>query len=89
MADSYARIPSGAITQPKPFQVSFDDEKVDELKQLVKLGKIAPPTYESTQKEHNYGITHKWLTDAKAAWLKFDWYVDMKQSVFRTSDPVW
>ncbi|RGP74481.1 microsomal epoxide hydrolase [Fusarium longipes] len=73
MTDNYARIPSGALTQPKPFEVSIDDEKVDELKQLVKLGKVAPPTYESTQKEHNYGITHKWLTDAKDAWLKFDW----------------
>ncbi|GKU07567.1 epoxide hydrolase [Fusarium langsethiae] len=73
MADNYAQIPSGALTKPKPFQVSIDDEKVDELKLLVELGKIAPPNYESTQKEHNYGVTHQWLTDAKAAWMKFDW----------------
>ncbi|KAH7004770.1 Alpha/Beta hydrolase protein [Fusarium venenatum] len=73
MADSYAQIPSGALVQPKPFKVSIEDEKVDELKLLIKLGKIAPPTYESTQKEKNFGITHQWLTDAKAAWMKFDW----------------
>ncbi|RBR26365.1 uncharacterized protein FIESC28_00865 [Fusarium coffeatum] len=73
MADGYAKIPSGAQVQPKPYHVSIEDEKVEELKLLVKLGKIAPPTYESTQKEHNYGITHQWLTDAKAAWMKFDW----------------
>ncbi|KAG8675878.1 hypothetical protein FPOAC1_001873 [Fusarium poae] len=73
MADNYAQILSGALTQPKPFQVSIDDERVDELKLLVKLGKIAPPTYESTQKEQNFGITHQWLTDAKSAWMKFDW----------------
>ncbi|KAL4727120.1 hypothetical protein ACLX1H_006021 [Fusarium chlamydosporum] len=73
MADGYARIPSGAQSQPKTYKISIEDEKVEELKQLVKLGRIAPPTYESTQTEHNYGITHKWLTDAKADWLKFDW----------------
>ncbi|GKU12452.1 epoxide hydrolase [Fusarium langsethiae] len=73
MADSFAQIPSGALIQPKLFKVSIDDEKVDELKLLIKLSKIAPPTYESTQKEKNFGITHQWLTDAKAAWMKFDW----------------
>ncbi|WXC56089.1 hypothetical protein SNK03_002026 [Fusarium graminearum] len=73
MADSYAKIPSGALVQPTPFRVSIEDERVEELKLLVKLGKIANPTYESTQKEHNYGITHQWLTDAKDAWMKFDW----------------
>ncbi|KAL6920604.1 hypothetical protein ACHAP8_007378 [Fusarium lateritium] len=73
MADSYAQVPSGALVQPRPFKVTIDDEKVDELKLLIKLGKIAPPTYESTQKEKNFGITHQWLTDAKAAWMKFDW----------------
>jgi microsomal epoxide hydrolase len=78
MADSFAQIPSGALIQPKLFKVSIDDEKVDELKLLIKLSKIAPPTYESTQKEKNFGITHQWLTDAKAAWMKFDWYVDEK-----------
>ena len=73
MADGYAQIPAGAQVQPKPHHVSIEDEKVEELKLLVKLGKIAPPTYESTQKEHNYGITHQWLTDAKAAWMNFNW----------------
>ncbi|KAF4335453.1 microsomal epoxide hydrolase [Fusarium beomiforme] len=69
----YNSIPSGALVQPTPYQVSIADERIDELKQLVKLGKIAPPTYESVQNENNYGIGHQWLTDAKAAWLDFDW----------------
>ncbi|KAF4997501.1 hypothetical protein FGRMN_3865 [Fusarium graminum] len=73
MADGYGRVPAGAQIRPKPFQVSIAEDRVAELKQLVKLGKIAPPTYESTQKEHNYGIDHQWLTDAKAAWIDFDW----------------
>lgn len=81
MADSYAKIPSGALVQPTPFRVSIEDERVEELKLLVKLGKIANPTYESTQKEHNYGITHQWLTDAKDAWMKFDWYVRKRRMV--------
>ncbi|KAF9776543.1 hypothetical protein IL306_005252 [Fusarium sp. DS 682] len=73
MEDGYTKIPSGALVEPLLFKVSIADDKIDELKQLVKLGKIAPPTYESTQNEHNYGISHKWLTDAKAAWVNFDW----------------
>jgi microsomal epoxide hydrolase len=89
MADNYAQILSGALTQPKPFQVSIDDERVDELKLLVKLGKIAPPTYESTQKEQNFGITHQWLTDAKSAWMKFDWYVHKKHRLCLTLDLTW
>jgi microsomal epoxide hydrolase len=75
MSNGYAKIPSAALVQPTPFQVSIADDKVDELKQLVKLGRIGPPTYESTQKEYNYGVSHKWLTDAKVAWIDFDWYV--------------
>ncbi|KAG5758424.1 hypothetical protein H9Q72_013449 [Fusarium xylarioides] len=73
MSDRFAKIPSGAQVQPTPYQVSIADDKVDELKQLVKLGRVGPPTYESTQKEHNYGVSHQWLTDAKAAWINFDW----------------
>ncbi|KAF5615120.1 microsomal epoxide hydrolase [Fusarium tjaetaba] len=73
MSDDFAKIPSGAQVQPTPYKVSIADDKIDELKQLVKLGRVGPPTYESTQKEHNYGVSHQWLTDAKAAWLNFDW----------------
>lgn len=75
MSDGFAKLPPGAQVQPTPYQVSIADDKVDELKQLVKLGRVGPPTYESTQHEHNYGVSHQWLTDAKAAWIDFDWYV--------------
>ncbi|KAM0250772.1 hypothetical protein ACHAP5_001989 [Fusarium lateritium] len=73
MSDGYQHIPAGAQVEPNPFHISIPEDRVAELKQLVKLGKVAPPTYESTQKEHNYGIGHQWLTDAKAAWIDFDW----------------
>ncbi|SCO91538.1 related to epoxide hydrolase [Fusarium oxysporum] len=79
MSHGFAKVPSGAQVQPTPFRVSITDDKVDELKQLVKLGRVGPPTYESTQKEHNYGVSHQWLTDAKAAWIDFDWRAAEKQ----------
>ncbi|KAF5720915.1 microsomal epoxide hydrolase [Fusarium globosum] len=69
----FAKLPVGAQLQPTPYQVSIADDNVDELKQLVKLGRVGPPTYESTQNEHNYGVGHQWLTDAKAAWIDFNW----------------
>jgi hypothetical protein len=79
MSDGYGSIPSGALTQPVPFHAFIAEDRVAELQQLVKLGKVAPPTYESTQEKYNYGINHQWLTDAKAAWLDFDWYVQPRQ----------
>ncbi|CVK85337.1 hypothetical protein FPRO06_07534 [Fusarium proliferatum] len=78
MSDGFAKLPSGAQLQPTPYQVSIADDKVEELKQLVKLGRVGPPTYESTQNEHNYGVSHQWLTDAKAAWIDFDWHAAEK-----------
>lgn len=86
MSGGYSHIPAGAQVEPKPFEISIPEERVAELKQLVKLGKVAPPTYESTQKEHNYGVGHQWLTDAKAAWIDFDWYVQLEATSLSTGE---
>ncbi|KAG8528412.1 uncharacterized protein KY384_007330 [Bacidia gigantensis] len=67
-------------TLPKPakgvadFTVAVPDDDVDELKQLLKLSKIAGPTYENTQEDRRYGVTQAWLTKARDHWLnEFDW----------------
>jgi len=60
----------------KKFTIHVSEEKLNDLKQLVKLSPIGPITYENQDREHGFGMTRKWLEDAKEQWLnKFDWRV--------------
>ncbi|RAK84782.1 epoxide hydrolase [Aspergillus costaricaensis CBS 115574] len=73
MALAYSKVPSGTTVIPSPFQVHVPDEQIEELQLLVKLSKLAPPTYEGLQQDRKYGITNEWLANAKEAWKSFDW----------------
>ncbi|PLB49163.1 alpha/beta-hydrolase [Aspergillus steynii IBT 23096] len=73
MALPFSQVPSGAKIPPSPFQVHVPDEQIEELQLLIKLSKIAPPTFESQQQDRKYGITTEWLTTAREAWKTFDW----------------
>ena len=72
----YDSLPLGASNNVKKFTVHVSDENLNELKQLVKLSPIGPITYENQDRELGFGMTRKWLEDAKEQWLnKFDWRV--------------
>lgn len=74
MSPSFSKIPSGAKISPTPFEVSIPEEKLTELQTLVKLSKIAQPTYESTQEDRRFGITTEWIVSMKDKWMNdFDW----------------
>ena len=73
MALAYSKVPSGTTVIPSPFQVHVSDEQIEELQLLVKLSKLAPPTYEGLQQDRKYGITKEWLANAKEAWKSFEW----------------
>jgi microsomal epoxide hydrolase len=73
MFSSYTKLPAGVKVKPQPFKVNIAEEKLSEMRQLVKLSKLPPPTYESTQEDGRYGVTTQWLKEAKDAWLDFDW----------------
>jgi microsomal epoxide hydrolase len=65
-------IPANATLKLTPFKVSLPDSSLEELKTLLKLTKLAPPTYEGTQL--NLGVTRKWIEQTKARWEDvFDW----------------
>ena len=85
MALPFSQVPSGAKVPPSPFQVHVPDEQIEELQLLIKLSKIAPPTFESQQQDRKYGITTEWLTVAREAWKTFDWYFSMLSLLF----PAW
>lgn len=58
----------------EPFNLHISDEDISEWRQLLKLSKLGPVTYEGQQEDRRYGVTHKWLIDAKDYWLnKYDW----------------
>ncbi|GAQ04542.1 putative epoxide hydrolase [Aspergillus lentulus] len=70
----FSQFPSTATIVPTPFQVAFPDEQIAELKTLVKLAKIAPPTLENQQRDRRYGVTSDWLTTMREKWLNdYDW----------------
>lgn len=58
----------------KPFTLSVSDQDLSEWRQLLQLSKLGPKTYENHQSERNFGVTYKWLSDAKEHWLnRYDW----------------
>jgi microsomal epoxide hydrolase len=76
MSVAFTNSPRSATIQPTPFKVSILQSVLDELKTLIKLSKVAPPTYEGSQEDRKYGVTNKWVREAKEIWEKdFDWYV--------------
>ena len=74
MAALYTQIPAKAMKKPQPYKIEIPDKEIEELKQLLKLSKIPRPTYESLQEDGRYGVSHKWMSEAKSVWEgEFDW----------------
>ncbi|KAK4546407.1 hypothetical protein LTR36_002084 [Oleoguttula mirabilis] len=83
MAD-YSKIPASAKLQPKPFTAHVDNEKLQHMRELLKLSPIGPAVFENSSKDQGenlmsttdrkYGMRRDWLSNAKEHWLnKFDW----------------
>lgn len=73
MAD-YSFLPPGATLQPKPFKAHVPEEKLQQLKDLVRISPIAAPTFENTNAGRHFGMEREWLANAKEEWTtKFDW----------------
>lgn len=61
-----------ATLNPQPFTVSIPQSELDELKQLIKAGRLPPATFEGT--DPKYGVTTEWMKTAKETWINdFDW----------------
>ncbi|KAE8386397.1 Alpha/Beta hydrolase protein [Aspergillus alliaceus] len=72
MSARFSHIPPTARVTPSVFTASISQEQLAELQTLVKVGKIAPPTYENSQP--GFGITSNWLTAIREKWINdFDW----------------
>jgi microsomal epoxide hydrolase len=73
MAALYTQIPAKALKKPEPFKIEIPENEVQEFKELLKLSRIPQPTYETLQEDGRYGVSHKWMVDAKRVWEGFDW----------------
>ena len=71
----FAKIPPGTLIDPVPFKIGIHDTAIEELSLLLRLSKIAKPTYENTTKDVNFGVSREWLDHAVKFWREeFDWY---------------
>ncbi|KAJ5619978.1 hypothetical protein N7510_003962 [Penicillium lagena] len=73
MSSSFATYPKTMKSSPTPFQVSIPEEQLNEFRQLLRLSKIGPKTFETEQCDGRFGVTRDWLVNAKAKWEEWDW----------------
>lgn len=70
----YDTIPAKATLKPEKFTARVSDEALNDFKQVLKVSKIGPKTYENLREDRFFGITRQWLADSKAYWeTKYDW----------------
>jgi len=75
---NYSTIPSSATLKPRPYHVHIDQQKLEDMNQLIKLSPLGPKTYENQQDspDRRFGVSLKWMHQAKEEWTgTFDWYV--------------
>ncbi|KAF5522022.1 putative epoxide hydrolase [Colletotrichum aenigma] len=70
----YAQLPHTPILETSPFRLSTPPEELQELRDLVRLSKLGPRTYENSSAGGKYGVEYEWMAQAKERWAEgFDW----------------
>lgn len=73
MAD-FALVPQQSSLRVDKFHAAVPDSDISDFKQLLRLSRLAPQTYENLQDDRRFGVTRKWLSDAKQHWeYVHDW----------------
>ncbi|KAF6812970.1 epoxide hydrolase 6 [Colletotrichum plurivorum] len=73
MSKSFGTIPAGALRTPEEYTLRVPDQELADFKQLLALSKIGPKTFYNLQEDGRFGLTRRWLSEAKDAWLAYDW----------------
>ena len=80
----YDTIPAGSSLQVDKFTLSIPDQEIKDFKDLLRLSKLAPKTYENLHadaKTGKFGVSHEWMTTTKDYWLnQYDWREVEKQN---------
>ncbi|UPX13223.1 uncharacterized protein EKO05_0003744 [Ascochyta rabiei] len=73
-------MPYSPPSSAKPFTLNIPDQDIEDWRQLLTLSKLAPKTWEGSQEDRRYGVTHKWLTETKEYWLNtYSWRDEEKR----------
>jgi pimeloyl-ACP methyl ester carboxylesterase len=74
MASKFNILPTNIPTRPEPLAFHVPEEQLSDFKDLLRLSKIGPATWWNQQDDPQFGVSRKWLIEAKEAWLNgFDW----------------
>ena len=64
----------------KSFTLNIPNQGIEDWRQLLKLSKLAPETWEGSQEDRRYGVTRKWLAETKDYWLNtYSWRDEEKR----------
>lgn len=56
------------------FTVAIPELELNDFKELLRLSKLGPQTYENLQQDGRFGVTYEWMAKAKHHWeTQFDW----------------
>lgn len=70
----YDTLPNNPTCKVSPFELHVSNEKIADFKQLLKLSPLAAVTFENEQQDRRFGMTRKWLSEAKEYWQStWDW----------------
>ncbi|KAH7043770.1 Alpha/Beta hydrolase protein [Macrophomina phaseolina] len=71
---SFYSFPQNAKSTLTRFTVSIADDKLQQMKQLIKLSPIGVATYENSLESGQFGLSRSWLRLAKKEWEEsFNW----------------
>lgn len=73
----YDTLPAGANVPVDKFTLSIPDQELQDFKNLLRLSKLAPQTYENMHSfDGEHGVSYYWMKKAKEYWLnEYDWCV--------------
>ena len=76
----YDRLPARAKVALANFTVAIPDVELNDFKELLRLSRLGPKTYENLQKDGRFGVTYEWMSKAKSHWeTTFDWRMHEKR----------
>lgn len=71
---SFDELPYESTVRLQPFRIKTPQSELDDLKALLVAIRLPKETFENVQTKDNFGVTRKWMVEAKNAWLDdFDW----------------
>lgn len=70
----FGAVPANAQQLPTAFELHVEEQKLQDLRTLLRLSPIAKQTYENSQEDGIFGVSRTWMLDTKRFWEEeYDW----------------